>query len=189
VVYITSQREERPVFALDISTPTDAIILGQLDMEELPQTFRLIDGSLLIGVKNGEDSPLSLTAADVSKGWAKAKYEAKLPGAFGSSDAALDYRALLYNSENRLIGFPVICRQANGTLQHWGYAAYAVEEDGLARQAVISHADVLNESIDLQHRSILRGRIVGNRLYTFSGSMIKAHDLTTMMEEDAVRIH
>ncbi|MBR5559624.1 MAG: beta-propeller domain-containing protein [Oscillospiraceae bacterium] len=189
MVYITSQRENRPVFALDLSNPNDVIILGQLDMEELPQAFRLIDGSMLIGVRNGEKQSLRLTAADVSKGWAEAKYEEKLPGASGVSDASYDYRALLYNSEHRLIGFPIICRQANGSLQNWGYAAYAVTEEGLSRQSIITHADLLNESIDLQHRSILRGRVVENRLYTFSGSMIKAHDISTMDEVETLRIH
>jgi len=188
VVYITSQREERPVYALNLSDPDDPVILGQLEAEPLPESFRMIEGSLLIGVKEEEGAPLKFVADDVSSGWVKDKYEDALPGAGGSSTASGDYRALLYNSENRLAGFPVICRQPNGSLQNWGYAVYTVTEEGLARKGIISHAEVLNESIDQQRRSVLRGRVVEDRLYTFSGSMVKAHDITTLREENSLRL-
>lgn len=188
VVYITTDRETRPVYALNLADPHDPVILGQLETEPLPANFRMIEGSLLIGVKEEEGSPLRLIADDVSSGWIEDKYEDDLPGAGGSSAAATDFRALLYNSENQLAGFPVICRQPNGSLQNWGYAVYTVNEEGLARKGIVSHADVLNESIDQQRRSVLRGRVVGDRLYTFSGSMVKAHNVETLREEDTLRL-
>ena len=188
VVYITSKRQSRPVYALYLADPDDPVILGQLDIDPIAENFRLIGGSLLIGVKEEAKSPLRFVAEDVSSGWVKAKFEDALPGAAGSSVAAQDYRALLYNSENQLAGFPVVCRQSNGSLQNWGYAVYTVEEDGLNRKGIISHADVLNESIDQQRRSVQRGRVVGDSLYTFSGSMIKSHNLVTLREEGVLRL-
>jgi len=187
--YITSQRDSRPVLGLDISSPTDPVILGQLEIDPLPESFRLVNGDWIVGLQDGHEAPLKLVFRDLFDSWTLDEMSEVLPGGFGSSIAQEDYRALLCNYEQQVVGFPVIIRQANGRLQSWGYATYRFDGEKLVRQPVISHAEVLNESIDQQRRSVLRGRIIEDRLYTFSGSMVKVHDLNTMQEQDVLRIH
>lgn len=198
LVYITSQREERPVFALDLEDPADPVIMGQLELAELPGGFRLVEGSLLVGLRGGEDEPLRLTADDLSgRGtsarWAdrlpRTKWEDRLPGASGSSYARADYRALLYNSEQQLLAFPAVCRQTSGSLLQWGYAVYHFDpETGLSRRGILSHAAQPTEATAAQGLDIVRGRVIGSTLYTFSANMVKAHDLGTLKEQNSLKL-
>ena len=191
MVYITSSRETRPVLALNMEDPADPIIYGQIELDGVPPIYRVIRDETMAGLVPTAEGGLELGLYSTSGSLLKQLYNSPIPGDIAVSSALEDYRAMLCSSDG-LVGFPVICRQytASGAtrLTDWGFAVFSCSQQGVEQKGILTHADVLSESIAKQRRDISRARIIGGRLYTFSNGMVKAHDLATMEETAVLRI-
>lgn|GEM_PF-4236355 len=198
MAYAVTYRQERPVFALDLSDPADPGILGQVDMAPLPKYLYPVSDTQLLGLGQAADGKgLNLSSYEVTAGQVpKQQGSTALPGAECYSDALADSRAFLYDSGSKTAAFPVVCRQAGtdkgvGKLLYWGYAVYGVADDGsFTSRGIVSHTDKLDDSYILTNQlGVSRGLVLDETLYTFSGGRIVSTGLEDMKQKAELNLN
>ena len=193
MVYIITQNETEPIFAVDVSDPKNPLIIGQLDLMGMAQNLIPVSETEYAGLETNthqQDGQLVTSGLRVSLYDLSTPHDPKqkdalvLPGQ--SYSAALDNaKAVLYVPEKQIIGLPLISRsESNGKLLSWGYVLLQLNDEQQANLiGTVTHADRLDEGyISSHYQDIQRGLVIGDKLYTFSNSKVMATPLDNLRE-------
>ena len=199
--YVVTFRQTDPLFVIDLSDPTSPTVKGQLKIPGFSEYLHPVGENLLIGLgQNTTETSygsvitdgLKLSLFDVSDPANPTELANTVIGNNGSYSAAIDaYKAFLYDERAGRIGFPAtVCRTYGATVDNpWGtsssvvfsgYLVYSFDRNGFTRVGEIpddASDDPLAHSDS--DRTIERGVVIGDAIYTVSGGRIGKYSYDT----------
>jgi inhibitor of cysteine peptidase len=206
--YIVTFRTVDPLFAIDLTNPKAPKVLGELKIPGFSDYLQPYSDNLIIGF--GKDAlesgnmayyqGLKLSLFDVSDPLNPKELFSYHIGDRGSTSPVLnDHRALLFDKDKNIIGFPVTIMQlsdgakndihAYGSFKYDGYYVMSVDPNkgfsllGSVTNGLFTNHGSLNESmlnlknLCVQGLLMQRGAYIGNVLYTISNAKIVASSL------------
>ena len=212
--YIVTYRTVDPLFAMDLSDPADPKVLGELKIPGFSQYLHPYDENHIIGF--GKDTEVirenwngNISERAIETGMKMALFDVSDPtsprelfstkvGDRGTFSEVLDnHRALLFSKEKDIIAFPVTIYKQDGDGFDYGRASfqgaivYGLDLDkGFALKGKISHTD--SPPADYWYydygSEVSRILYIGNVLYTSSANMVKASDMDSLREINAVQM-
>jgi len=208
--YLVTFKQVDPLFVIDLKTPTAPKVLGELKIPGFSNYLHPYDEDHIIGfgretVEVGDFARVDglkiaiFDVSDVSK--PKQEYSEIIGGAGSYSELLYDHKALWFDKERNLMGFPVqVFKKPDpeqtdiwwGSPQFEGAYVYEITPDGFKRRAEITHqpkptAD--SEYYYWDYNSYIRRLLrIENQLYTISNARIQANDLQDYKETSAVKL-
>ena len=203
-LYMVTFRQMDPFFVIDLSDPSDPVILGKLKIPGYSDYLHPYDRNTVIGVGKetvtGEWGGVSargvkLALFDVSDVENPRQIDKVEIGEAGSDSAALyDHKAFLFDREKNLLVLPIrqVASSAStekpgtyGTGQQVWYGAYVFgvsPETGFTLRGTVEHgtSDAGYYWYGSSDDEVKRSLYIGNDLYTISPSKIVASDLADL---------
>jgi len=215
--YLVTFKKVDPLFAIDLSDPTNPRVLGQLKIPGYSDYLHPYDENHLIGLGKGavaaeegdfawyQGVKLSLfDVSDVSKPKETANFEI---GDRGTSSYALDdHKAFLFSKDKNLLVIPVLLAEIDeskypngveantyGDFVFQGAYVFSVDLNGFTLKGRVSHADpeTLEKAGDYYYGdsdNVKRSLYIGDVLYTVSDAFVKANALADLSEKASVKI-
>lgn len=189
--YLVTFRQTDPLFVIDLSSPAQPKVLGELKIPGFSNYLHPFDENHIIGF--GQDTEETGTGGVVTTGVKLALFDVsdvehpnqthKLTiGKQGTySPLMYDHKALLFDKKRGLLGFPInVTAQKPG--EEWpsevfqGAHLYKISlTEGFQKQAAITHLKN-DQPYDWNHH-IQRLLTIGDQLYTLSETRVQANDL------------
>ena len=220
--FIVTFKLTDPLFAIDLSTPGNPVVAGELKIPGYSNYLHPYDENHLIGF--GKDAVIfNSEQPNSDQSWAggsafyqglkmalfdisdmknpKEMYSVTIGDRGTNSPLLYDYKALYWDAEKHLFGFPVeVYQLPNGfnNSQPWNYGqsvsqgAYIYEvtpENGFVQKAVLSQlpaTDVTvyyNGSYSYQDYFVDRILRIDSNLYTLSNNQLNVYDLENFKEQ------
>jgi len=193
--YMVTFVQTDPLFVIDLSEPTNPIVLGELKIPGYSKYLHPYDETHLIGF--GEDTKLvnygygdvvttdgmKMSLFDVTDpSDPKEMYTEKIGGKGTYSELLYNHKALLFSKEKNIIAFPISITEENYNVTFQGAIVYGLTlNKGFELKGKISNtANELDKYYSVN--SVQRIIYIGDTLYTLSNSLIKATDMNTMKE-------
>ena len=215
-VYLVTFRQVDPLFAIDLSDPSQPVILGQLKIPGFSTYMHPISDNLIVGlgydtqeIDDGYGNTFTVTGGiklslfDVSDMENPTEINYIIVGDVGSDSPALyDHKAFLYYEEKGIIGIPATLTQnltpnagyydAQYENVFNGYLLFQISDGKLTELGRITHQSEeaqqdLTQLLD-QSLSIRRGVYRGDYIYTISDLKIKSTGLNDMKDVKEVSI-
>ncbi|WP_187119005.1 beta-propeller domain-containing protein [Bacillus marasmi] len=200
-IYMVTFKETDPLFVIDAKEPTQPKVLGELKIPGFSNYLHPYDENHIIGF--GQDTKLvddkasngpprvitngvKISLFDVSDmSNPKEKYTEVIGGRGTYSTLNYDHKALLFNKNKDLFGFPISVYQ-NSTKNEYeqiyefqGAYLYKINpETGFTLQLKISH-ETEKGQFEQWENTIQRLVTIGDTIYALSPDNISAHDLTS----------
>ncbi len=185
--YVVTFRQTDPLYTVDLSDPSDPRVVGELKILGYSAYLHPVGEDLLLGVgqdatETGRIQGTQISLFDVSDLSNPRRIDTITLSEGSNSEVEYDHHAFLYWPDTGLGMIPV---------QQWwwdddkegaffGAVGFDVEDDDIDEITRISHPG----SDDWDHRShIRRSIVIGNSVYTISGTGIMKSDLDTLAEE------
>ena len=185
--FVVTFRQVDPLFALDLSNPTNPVVKGELKIPGFSEYLQVIedgDRRLLLGVgrdadpETGQAGALKVSLFDVTDLANPTEIDNYIfAGDFTYSDALWDHLAITYSPVHKLLAIPA---------QYYNYQDYSSETklhvfevdgtDGLSRLGEVEHGE------DWINRSLY----IDDTLFAVSSQEISAHRIPTLKELDSV---
>lgn len=190
--------ETDPLYVIDLSNPTNPVIMGQLEIPGFSTYQHPWDEGLIVGLGyqtvNGRITGLKLSLFDITDPTNPLEVGDPLvidDQNWGYSEALYNHKALLIDRTRNTIGFSI-------TRANWGYSNYSTLNDYLLFKVdptstkpisvakTINHYILAKEPIvskDYAHYfyfnsyAIIRAIRIGDYLYAISGSLVSSHHL------------
>jgi inhibitor of cysteine peptidase len=199
--YLVTFKQMDPLFAIDLSDPSNPKVLGELKIPGFSDYLHPYDENTLIGIgKDTKDNQfggvrqtgLKISLFDV-RDVANPKEAAKIVlGESGSDSLALrDHKAVLFSKDKNLLVIPVTIREGNER-NYWeqvaftGAAVFTIKPDSIELKGKIDHKDAAFKTQygwDYQYdTSVKRSLYIGDMLYTVSDKYLKANSLADLSE-------
>ena len=167
--YIVTFRQVDPLFAVDLSNPTNPTVLSALKIPGFSEYLHVYSDGRLFGLgmdadeETGWTDGLKLTMFDTSNPQdVTVKHSLKLEA--GYSVALYNHKAILISADKALIAFPV----------ENGYDIYGYSDDtGFYKQASIDTVEWYGNG---------RGMYIGDYAYIVTSSTVTVLDLTDFMQ-------
>lgn len=203
-IYLVTFKETDPLFVIDASEPSQPKVLGELKIPGFSNYLHPYDENYLIGFgqetklveDKGSNGPprvitdgVKISLFDVSDmSNPKEKFTEIIGGRGSYSPLNYDHKALLFNKNKNLFGFPISVYQ-NSTKNEYeqifefqGAFLYQVNpETGFTLQLKLSH-DVVKNQYENWNNAIQRLVTIDNILYALSPEKISAHDMSSQAE-------
>lgn len=181
MAYLVTFRQVDPLFAIDLSNPSDPKLLGQLKIPGFSEYLHPLDEHTLLGIGQSADmygftEGLKLSLFDVSDPLnpkETAVYNLGGPGSY--SEALSNHRAVMFNESRNLIAFPASLSGSGDMPSQQGYFIFSYDRDkGFALETTInlSESDPNNYFLKVD-----RGQYIGEVLYAFSPDKIASFSL------------
>lgn len=200
--YMVTYRLTDPLFAIDLSIPTNPKVLAELKVPGFSQYLHPYDENHIIGFgydtsvsnDNGREitrtEGMKMTLFDVSDlSNPKVKFSTKIGDKNTNSQLSYDHKAFLFSKEKNLIAFPINNQYGDG---FQGAYVYNVNlDDGFTLKGKITHTNkkefnkkYSNSELGRAYWAHFIGRIfyIEDTLYTLSRELIKASDIETLEE-------
>jgi uncharacterized secreted protein with C-terminal beta-propeller domain len=188
--YLVTFRQTDPLFVIDLSSPAQPKVLGELKIPGFSNYLHPYDENHILGfgLETEETSSgvftkgMKLALFDVTDVANPTQMHSLTIGEQGSYSPLLyDHKALLFDKKRNLLGFPIsVTEQKTG--EEWpsevfqGAHIYKISlTNGFQKQAAITHQEN-GEHYDWNHY-IQRLLTIGNQLYTLSETRVQANDL------------
>lgn len=202
--YMVTFVETDPLFVIDLTEPTDPIVLGELKIPGYSKYLHPYDENHIIGF--GENTKTNEYGNVVTDGMKMALFDVSNPskpqelysvdiGEKGTySEILNNHKALLFSKEKNIIAFPISISEEAGTyrtkLKFQGAIVYGLDlETGFALKGTIAHQQIENGYIDYEYeKEVERIIYINDSLYTLSERIIKSTDMNTMEEESKLEI-
>jgi inhibitor of cysteine peptidase len=183
--FISTFERRDPLFAIDLSDPTDPVVAGKLEVSGYTAYLQAIDATHLLGIGANVDATtgnvlgveISLfDVTDLNNPTLISRYDVS-PNGWSWSNAAYDYHAIAYYPEFQALALPVSGQTEvtapDGSIQ-WiyqtGLLVLRVDPAGtLSLQGEVSDAS-----------AIQRGVFIGNMLYAASSTSVQAFSLADL---------
>lgn len=202
--YMVTFKQTDPLFVIDLSTPSDPIVLGELKIPGFSSYLHPYDKNTLIGIgKDTEEKEngrvitkgIKISLFDVSDVKDPKEADTYVLGDSGSDSIALnDHKAFLFSREKNLMVIPATTRETiNGVsgsrTTFSGGAVFSITADKIELRGRIDHNSE-NYVADTDYwmgynyydNTVKRSLYIDDVLYTFSNNFIKANDLKDLSE-------
>ncbi len=180
-VYVVTFRQTDPLYSLDLTDPAAPAVTGELKITGYSAHLQPVGPDRLVGIGQEASTEGRLRGNQVSL------FDVKNPKAptrlaqqhvaDSWSEAENDPHAVLWWPATSLLVVPVA--EYRGSDFHSRAVAYRVEAAGLTRVGAVEHP-AGRGNLD---PSIRRTLVVGNTLWTLSGTGLRASDLGTLQEQ------
>jgi len=201
-VYLVTFKQMDPLFVIDLSSPTNPKVLGELKIPGFSNYLHPYDDTTLIGF--GKDTGetewggvrtkgLKVSLFDVSDVKNPKEIDTYVMGDAGSDSIALsDHKAFLFSKEKNLLVIPVSIRESLGggswgSLTFSGAAVLSIDKNGIELKGKIDHSDggKLSESdwwrgYNYYDNTVKRSLYIDDVLYTFSNQYLKMNKLSDL---------
>jgi inhibitor of cysteine peptidase len=172
--FVVTFREVDPFFTLDLSTPTNPTVVGELKLPGFSEYLQVInngDTTQVLGIGR-ESNDLKVSLFEVTDLKNPQEVDSFIfEGQYSSSEAQWDQQAVSYFPESQTLAIPF---QINGKN---GLRVFDVDpENGLT-----SRGDILHEGGRIQ-----RSLRIGEELYVISNERVTVHDLFTLGQKSEV---
>lgn len=202
--YMVTFVETDPLFVIDLSEPTNPIVLGELKIPGYSKYLHPYDENHIIGF--GENTRINEYGSVVTDGMKMALFDVTNPtnpkemycvniGERGTySELLNNHKALLFSKEKNIIAFPISISEEVGEyrtkLKFQGAIVYGLDlEKGFILRGTIEHLQVEEGYIVYDYQKAVERIIyIKDNLYTLSKGMIKATNMNTMEEQSVLEI-
>ena len=212
--YLVTFKKVDPLFVIDLSEPAQPKVLGELKIPGYSDYLHPYDENHIIGI--GKEATeqgdfawyqgLKLSLFDVSDVENPIEISKYNIGDRGSDSYALrDHKAFLFSKDKNLLMIPALVAEideseypegvppsAFGVPAWQGAYVFGLDLNGFALKGRITHNDKENITSRFYYYNspyaVKRSLYIGNVLYTMSGKMLKANDLSSMDEISAVEL-
>ncbi len=195
-LYLVTFVETDPLFVIDLSEPTNPIVLGELKIPGYSTYLHPYDETHLIGF--GENTETEEDGRVVTNGMKIALFDVKNPsepkelfseniGEKGTSSEVLNnHKTLLISKEKDIIAFPIYI----SNLKFQGAIIYGLDlENGFTEKGKISHQEVEDEYFNYDiKKAVERIIFINDNIYTLSNSLIKETNIETMEEKQILEL-
>lgn len=197
--YMVTFVETDPLFVIDLSEPTNPIVLGELKIPGYSKYLHPYDEDHIIGF--GEKTKTNENGGVVADGMKMALFDVTNPnkpqelysvdiGDQGTySELLYNHKALLFSKEKNIIAFPINIKEKEEEddttkLKFQGAVVYGLDlENGFTLKGQIAHMQITDGYNNYEHtKQVERIIYINDSLYTLSESLIKATDINTMEE-------
>lgn len=190
--YMVTFKQVDPLFAIDLSSPTNPKVLGKLKIPGFSSYLHPYSENLLIGV--GQDTKtvsgrttttgLKVSLFDVSNVTKPREVDSLvLGGSQSSSEALYNHKAFLFSKEKNLLVIPFQNYDEKPSKQFYGAAVFSINEKEISLRGKVTHDQ--NNSWE---SSIQRNLYIGDYLYTLSQKFLQSHDLGTLSTVDSFQL-
>jgi len=201
--YIVTFKQTDPLFVVDLTSPTNPKVLGELKVPGFSSYLHPYVDTTLIGFgkdadQDGRTKGIKISLFNVADPSNLQEVATYTIGDRGSDSIALyDYKAFLFSKEKNLLVIPMTVRESAdgisyGSVTSNGAAVFTVTPTSIDYRATISHLDASEGSVKENNMfygysyystSVKRTLYIGDELFTVSDRFIKANDLGTLTEE------
>jgi len=199
ICYLVTYRQVDPFFVIDLSSPTDPHVLGQLKIPGYSTYLHSYDETHIIGIGR-DDSKVKISLFDVSDmnnpvELSNYSIENNESTWWSDSSALYEHKAFLFDKEKNLLVIP-----AGSYNKQSAYVFSISVENGISLRDTISHdVDVQNSQGDDEYKtdyyyyydegnSIQRTLYIDNVLYTISNNLVKMNSLDDLSEINSVQL-
>ena len=195
--YMVTFVETDPLFVIDLSEPTNPIVLGELKIPGYSKYLHPYDENHIIGF--GEKTKTNENGGVVADGMKMALFDVTNPnkpqelysvdiGDQGTySELLYNHKTLLFSKEKNLIAFPIRINEEEDTtkLKFQGAIVYGLDlENGFTLKGQITHMQITDEYNNYEYtKQVKRILYINDSLYTLSESLIKSTDINTMEQQ------
>ena len=186
--YLVTFKQIDPFFVIDLSSPTDPKVLGELKIPGFSGYLHPYDENHIIGIgKQDGNVKLSLfNVTDVTAPTETAKHI--VAGQWSDSTVLTDHKAFLFDKSKQLLVLPV---SLNGYYaKHYWQGAYVFNitlSDGFVLKGGVTHQESDVNGWDSNYL-VKRVLYIENTLYTVSNKKIKMNDLENLQEINEVKL-
>lgn len=210
--YMVTFVQTDPLFAIDLSDPANPKVLGELKITGFSNYLHPYGDNLLIGFgKDAEANEwggattkgLKFSLFDVSDVSNPKEVDTYVVGSQGSDSVALnDHKAFLFSKEKNLLVVPVTTNEYYATVGDCPIGGYCpaknnyfsgalvlrVDEKGFELKGKIDHSNGQMGTQDCwwgycyYDNNVLRSLYIGDTLYTYSNTYLKANNLSDLKE-------
>lgn len=192
VGYIVTFKQVDPLFVIDLSNPQKPIIKGELKIPGYSSYLHPYDETHIIGIgyntkSNGyggiTNSTIKMSMFDISNlENPKEIFNTSIGNEYSFSEIIYEHKALFYNEEKNLIGFPITFRENSARDDRNGFVIYKINiENGFEKYGEIKQKIDYETNID-------RAIYINNKFYTLSEKVITLYDLETMKKINQLEI-
>jgi hypothetical protein len=189
--YVVTFRRVDPLYTLDLASPADPKVAGQLELEGYSAYLHPVGDGLLLGVgraiaaSGNEPSGTQLELFDVSDAAAPRLLARTTLGGGSSSQVEYDHHAFLFWAPAKLAVLPIQTYDAApgpaGTTSGPGFTGaigYRVDASGIAEVGRITH-----DAADGGVAPIARSIVIGDRLFTISDAGVMTSSLDALARQ------
>ncbi len=194
--YMVTFVETDPLFVIDLTDPTNPIVLGELKIPGFSTYLHPYDDTHIIGF--GEETTTNKYGRVTTNGIKMAMFDVTDPsnpkemfkttiGTAGTySELLNNHKALLFSKEKNLMAFPItISEDASNykyNLRFQGAMIYNIDlVNGFILKGMISHKETEEGYMDYDYsKNVERIIYIGNNAFTLSKGLIKVTDIETM---------
>lgn len=199
--YMVTFRQIDPLFVIDLSIPSEPRILGFLKITGVSDYLHPYDENHIIGVgrdatEEGRIVGMKLSLFDVSDVQNPKEISKYLIGKQGTySEALNDHKAFLFSRNKNILTIPVSETLDKNYWNRWegAYVFNIDTENGFVLKGRVTHLNETELSSNISdyyyydyNAKIRRSLYIDNVIYTVSGRMTKANDLSNMAEIKSV---
>lgn len=208
--YLVTFQQTDPLFAIDLSEPSNPKVLGELKIPGFSNYLHPYDDDTLIGFGRDTEANqwggvtakgLKLSLFDVSQVDKPVELDKYILGGQGSDSIALtDHHAFLFSRDKDLLVIPASIREGGGR-SNWGRftfsgaAVFSTEGKKFTLKSKIDHSDggvsgvsELWYGYNFYDNTVRRSLYIGDTLYTFSDKYIKANRLETFAQVKTIAL-
>ncbi len=193
VGYVVTFKQVDPLFVIDLSNPKAPNIKGQLKIPGYSSYLHPYDEKHIIGIgyntkSNGyggiTNSSMKMSMFDVSDlENPKEMFNVSIGDNYAYSEVLNNHKALFYNKDKKLIGFPVTYREKKASSDRNGFVIYKIDlAKGFEKYGEIKQEINYKTNID-------RAIYIGNTLYTLAESKIVSYDLNTISKMQEINLN
>jgi len=211
--YMVTFKQTDPLFVIDLSSPTNPTVLGELKIPGFSNYLHPYDNDTLIGIgrdatDTGRSKGVKISLFDVSDVENLKEIDTYTFDDNSNSEALCNHKAFLFSLEKNLLALPV---RENSKFSNNDYLTKAyifdISKDAIKLRGKISHEavennsdfEVINKEINRRYikapshprnygLSIDRILYIGDYVYTASQSFLGIHDLGELEEVNMISL-
>ena len=188
--YVVTYKQIDPLFVIDLSDPTNPEIKGELKIPGYSSYLHPYDETHIIGI--GYNTETNKWGGTVNKSMKMSMFDVSdlenpkeifnidIGDEYAYSEITSNHKALFYNKDKNLIGFPVTYRTSNYVNSKSGFVIYKIDLN--------KGFEVFGEITDKTDYNNQPERVIyiGDNLYTIYENEIDSYDLDTLKKKDEV---
>lgn len=187
--YFVTYRNTDPLFTVDFSEPSDPQIIGELKVTGFSEYLHFYSDDLLLGLgwetdpDSGERIGLKLSMYDISDPTKVTEKDKVIIKNVNYCAAINDYKQILVNPENNLIGFSLESYGQDDNNSGSRYMVFSYDEE----EGFIKEMDYTSESVEAVLTSswyyMMRGLFIKDSFYVVEPRQITAFDRKNSFKE------
>ena len=189
VGYIVTFEQIDPLFVIDLSNPKNPVVKGQLKIPGYSSYLHPYDETHIIGIgyntkSNGHGGvtkgSMKMSMFDVSDlENPREMFNISIGQAYVDSEIIYNHKALFYNKDKELIGFPVNSYNYYDKERRDGFAIFKIDVDNGFEKV----GDIKRDTYNID-----RAIYIGDKFYTLSHNQVALYDLNTFEKIKQIKL-